>query len=63
MYYSRVRAQIINHISSSVDSYLVNDRLARKKARVKSIEILSAASLLSTDIFVTPNLGIHTDGK
>ena len=56
-----MRAQIINHMNS--DSYLVNGQMARNKVRVKGIEILSAASLLSTNIFVTPNLGIHTNGE
>ena len=52
IYYTRVRAQIINHMNSSLDSYLVNGQMARKKVKVKGVEILSAASLLSTDIFV-----------
>ena len=57
IYYPRVRAQVINHMNSSVESYLVNGQMARKKARVKCIEILSAASLLSTDIFVYTQFG------
>ena len=52
IYYTRVRAQIINHMDSSLHSYLVNGRTARNKFRVKGIEILSADSLFSTDIFV-----------
>ena len=36
---------------------LVNGQLARNKVRVKGIEILSAASLLSTDIFVYTQFG------
>ena len=60
VYYTRVRAQIINHmrhiescllllnINSSLDSYLANGQTARNKVRVKGIEILRAASLLST---------------
>ena len=51
MYYTRVRAQIINHMNSSSDSYLVIGQMVRKKVRVKGIEILSTASLLSTDLF------------
>ena len=45
IYYTRVRAQIINHMNSLSDSYLVIGQMAREKARVKGIEILSAASL------------------
>ena len=52
IYYTRVRAQIINHMDSSLRSYLVNGRIARNKVRVKGIEILSADSLFSTDTFV-----------
>ena len=48
--------QIINHMNSSLDRYLVNGHIARDKVMVKGIEILSAASLLL-------NLGIHTNGK
>ena len=57
-----MRAQIINHMNSSLDSYLVNGQMTKNKVRIKGIEILSAASLLSTvDIFVfTSNFGIHT---
>ena len=62
IYYTRVRAQIINHMNSSLDSYLVNGQMARKKVTLRGIEILSAASLLSTDIFVYTS-GIHTNGK
>ena len=54
---TRVRAQIINHMNGSLDSYLVNGQMARNKVRVKCIEILSAASLLSTEIFVFPIWG------
>ena len=46
------REQIINHINSSLDNYLVNDQMTRNKVRVKGLEILSAASLLLTDIVV-----------
>ena len=49
--------QIINQMSSSLDSYLVNGQMPRNKVRVKGIEILSAASLLSTDIFVYIEFG------
>ena len=61
-YYTQVRAQIINHMNSSLDSYLVNGQMARKKVTVRGIEILSASSLLSTNIFVYTS-GIHTYGK
>ena len=66
IYYTRVRAQIINHmmrhienfllsnINSSLDSYLANGQMARNKVRVKGIEILSPTS---------PNLGIHRNGN
>ena len=57
IYYTRVRAQIINHMNSSLDSYLVNGQMARNKVRVKGIEILSAASLLSMGIFVYTQFG------
>ena len=39
-------------MNSSLDSYLVNGQMARNKVKVKGIEILSVACLLSTDIFV-----------
>ena len=52
-----MRAQIINRMNSSLDSYLVNGQMARNKVRVKGIEILSAASHLSTDIFVYIQFG------
>ena len=57
IYYTRVRVQIINHMNSSLDSYLVNGQMARNIVRVKGIEILSASSLLSTDIFVYTRFG------
>ena len=49
--------QIINHMNSSLDSYLVNSQMARNKFRVKGIEILSTVSLSSTDIFVYIQFG------
>ena len=52
-----MRAQIINHMNSSLDNYLVNGQMASNKVRVKGIEILSAPSLLSTDIFVYTQFG------
>ena len=52
-----MRARIINHVNSSLDSYLVNGQMATNKVRVKGIEILSAASLLSTNIFVSTQFG------
>ena len=51
-----MRAQIIDHMNSSLDSYVVNGQMARNKVRVKGIEILTAASPLSTDIFVYTQL-------
>ena len=57
IYYTRVRAQIINHMNSSFNSYLVNVKMARYIVRVKRIEILSASSLLSNDIFVYIRFG------
>ena len=47
----------MNHMNSSLDSYLVNGQVARNRVRVKGIEILSAASLVSTDIFVDTQFG------
>ena len=44
-------------MDSLSDSYLVIGQMAREEARVKGIEILSAASLLSTDIFVYTQFG------
>ena len=57
IYYTRVRAQRINHMNSSLDSYLVRGQMARNIVRVKGIEILRASSLLSTDIFVCTRFG------
>ena len=57
IYHTRVKAQIINHMNSSLDSYLVSGQMARNTVRVKGIEILSASSLLSTDIFLYTRLG------
>ena len=57
IYYTQVRAQIINHMNSSLHSYLVNGQMARRKVTVRGIEILSAAPLLSTDIFVCTPIG------
>ena len=57
IYYTRVRGQIINHMNSSLANYLVNGQMARNKVWVKGIEILSAPSLLSTDIFVYTHFG------
>ena len=39
---------LLPNINSSLDSYLANGQTARNKVRVKRIEILRAASLLST---------------
>ena len=39
-------------MNSSSDSYLVIGQMAREKVRVKGIDLLSTASLLSTDSFV-----------
>ena len=44
-------------MNSSSDSYLVNGQMAREKVRVKGIDLLSAASLLSTDSFVYTQCG------
>ena len=68
IYYTRVRAQIINHmrhienfllpyINSSLDIYLANGEMTRNKVKVKGIEILSPTSLLSTGIFVDNQCG------
>ena len=57
IYYTRGRAQIINHMNSSLDSYLTSGQMARNKVRVKGIERLSTASLLSTEIFVCTQFG------
>ena len=58
IYYTRVRAQIMKHMNGSLDSYLVSGQRARNKVRVRG-----KYSLLSTDIFVYTQLGIHTNGK
>ena len=42
---------------NSSSDILINSQMARNKVRVKGIEILSAASLLSTDIFVYTQFG------
>ena len=55
--------QIINHMDSSLDSYLVNGQMTRNKVKVKGIEILRAVSLLSTDIFVYTQFGDTYNGK
>ena len=58
MYFTRGRAANNKpHEYSSLDSYLINGQMARNKVRVKGIEILSAASLLSTEIFVYTQFG------
>ena len=44
-------------MNRSLDTYLVNGQMARNKVRMKGIEILSAASLFSTDIFVYTQFG------
>ena len=44
-------------MNSSLDSYLDNGQMARNKVRIKGAQILSAASLLSTDIFVYTQFG------
>ena len=44
-------------MNSTLDSYLVNGQMARSKVRIKGSEILSAAFLLSTDIFVYTHFG------
>ena len=68
VYHSQMRARIVNHmkhienfllphINSSLDSYLANSQMARNGVWGTEIEILSAASLLSTDIFVYTQFG------
>ena len=44
-------------MNSSLDNYLVNGQMARNKVRGKGLEILSAASLLPTDIVVYTQFG------
>ena len=44
-------------MNGSLDSYLVNGQMARNIVTVKGIEILSASSLLCTDIFVYTRFG------
>ena len=48
---------LLPNINISLDSYLANGQMARNKVRVKGTEILSPASLLSTDIFVYTQSG------
>ena len=43
--------------SYALANYLVNGQIARNKVRVKGLEILSDASLLSTDIVVYTQFG------
>ena len=68
VYHTQMRAQIVNHmkhienlllphINSSLDNYLANSQMARNGVWGTEIEILSAASLLSTDIFVYIQFG------
>ena len=68
VYHSQMRARIVNHmkhienfllphINSSLDSYLANSQMARNGVWGTEIEILSAASLLSTDIFIYTQFG------
>ena len=63
-----MRARIVNHmkhienfllphINSSLDNYLANSQMPRNGVWGTEIEILSAASLLSTDIFVFTQFG------
>ena len=42
---------------NSSSDILINSQMAKNKVRVKGIQILSAASLLSTDIFVYTQFG------
>ena len=42
---------------NSASDILTNSQMTRNKVRVKDIEILSAASLISTDIFVYTQFG------
>ena len=68
VYHSQMRAQIINHMkdiedfllpymNTSLDNYLANSQMANNGVWGTDIEILSAASLLSTDIFVYTQFG------
>ena len=70
VYHTKVREQIINHMrhiehfllphmKTSLDSYLATRRshMARNGVWGTDIEILSAASLLSTDVFVYTKIG------
>ena len=44
---------LLHNIHSSFDSYLANGHITGNKASAKGIEILSPASVLFTDIFVS----------
>jgi len=68
VYHTQMRAQIVNHmkhienfllphINSSLHSYLANSQMARNGVWGTDIEILSAASPLSTDICVYTQFG------
>ena len=46
-----------NESHETLHNYLVNGQMARNKVRVKGIEILSAPSFLSTDIFLYTQFG------
>ena len=68
VYHTQMRAQIINHMyhiehfllphtNRSLNSYLANSHMTRNGVWGTDIEIFSAASLLSTDIFVYTQFG------
>ena len=68
VYHTQMRAQVINHMyhiehfllphmNRSLNSYLANSHMTRNGVSGTDIEIFSAASLLSTDIFVYTQFG------
>ena len=68
VYHTQMRVQIINHMyhiehfllphmNRSLNSYLANSHMTRNGVWGTDIEIFSAASLLSTDIFVYTQFG------
>ena len=59
IYYTRMRAQIINHMNSSLESYLVSSQMARNIVGKRHRKIKPCYPL--TFLF-TPDLGIHTNG-
>lgn len=52
---------LLPHMNSSLDTYLARTGMARNQVWGTEIEILSAASLLSTDIYVYTRFAINNN--